>query len=917
MNSYDESSSARGHARPTGPTGNSGSGSGGDRHWQSGDGLGGWPDNGGYGEQPPAARGSASGGRASVPRASASVPSSPAGGSASVPSSAGRATVGRASASVPSSPASGSSGRASVGSASVGSASVGSASVGSASVGGAGRARVGRASVGGPGESGPGGPGGPNGPVGPGSRSRSGGSRPKRSRRKKMINWAIAGFAVVVILAGAGLVGGTYYTTNVVVPDKIDLPLASTIYASDSKTQIAKLGEYNRTFVSIQQIPEYVQHAVAAAEDRKFYEHSGVDYVGIARAAWNNFTGGERQGASTITQQYARNAIKGLDDATYGRKVREAVMASKLNDEFDKNKIMEMYLNTIYFGRGAYGIEAAAQTYFSKSVSKLSVAEGAVLAGVIKQPVPSATHKGFDPGYNKDEAQSRWAYVLGGMVDKGWLNAAEKPTEYPKVNPLPSDKACFTDCGVNTPLGNVINYVRDEMIGMDIPGCDLENCARLIKDGGFKVQTTININMQREMESAIQRSKKGSELAGQPKNLMAAGVAVDPGSGRVLAYYGGDNGTGHDYAGKNVEAGQLTGGHAPGSSFKIYTLAAALEAGISLDSRWDATDYEVPGTEIKVINAGRKPSCAKSCTLRESTVQSYNVPFYHIAEKVGADKVIEMARRAGVSTMWTNDPVKPYDLNSKKTKIGKSAPFYYVVGYGAYPITVLDHANGLATLANRGVYNKAHFVISVQKKNEAGAWETVGGEQRKPKQLIKTEVADDVNDVLQEISGGLNGGRPATGKTGTWELNEKSSDNAHAWMLGATPQIATAVWVGNVGGEKAIKDKYGNKIQGASLPKDIWKRFMNDASKNMDIERFKPGTHIGDPDAGNGQKQQEQPTCFPGQPDCTNFPGGNAGGNGNGNGGPGGGNGNGGPGRDNNNDQPADENPFTVIPPPN
>ncbi|SDY51686.1 Membrane carboxypeptidase (penicillin-binding protein) [Asanoa ishikariensis] len=732
-----------------------------------------------------------------------------------------------------------------------------------------------------------------------------------------MINWAIAGFAVVVILAGAGLVGGTYYTTNVVVPDKIDLPLASTIYASDSKTQIAKLGEYNRTFVSIQQIPEYVQHAVAAAEDRKFYEHSGVDYVGIARAAWNNFTGGERQGASTITQQYARNAIKGLDDATYGRKVREAVMASKLNDEFDKNKIMEMYLNTIYFGRGAYGIEAAAQTYFSKSVSKLSVAEGAVLAGVIKQPVPSATHKGFDPGYNKDEAQSRWAYVLGGMVDKGWLNAAEKPTEYPKVNPLPSDKACFTDCGVNTPLGNVINYVRDEMIGMDIPGCDLENCARLIKDGGFKVQTTININMQREMESAIQRSKKGSELAGQPKNLMAAGVAVDPGSGRVLAYYGGDNGTGHDYAGKNVEAGQLTGGHAPGSSFKIYTLAAALEAGISLDSRWDATDYEVPGTEIKVINAGRKPSCAKSCTLRESTVQSYNVPFYHIAEKVGADKVIEMARRAGVSTMWTNDPVKPYDLNSKKTKIGKSAPFYYVVGYGAYPITVLDHANGLATLANRGVYNKAHFVISVQKKNEAGAWETVGGEQRKPKQLIKTEVADDVNDVLQEISGGLNGGRPATGKTGTWELNEKSSDNAHAWMLGATPQIATAVWVGNVGGEKAIKDKYGNKIQGASLPKDIWKRFMNDASKNMDIERFKPGTHIGDPDAGNGQKQQEQPTCFPGQPDCTNFPGGNAGGNGNGNGGPGGGNGNGGPGRDNNNDQPADENPFTVIPPPN
>ncbi len=438
----------------------------------------------------------------------------------------------------------------------------------------------------------------------------------------------------------------------------------------------------------------------------------------------------------------------------------------------------------------------------------------------------------------------------------------------------------------------------------------------MIKDGGFKIKTTINIAMQREMESAIRRSQKGSELAGQPKNLMAAGVAVDPKSGRVLAYYGGENGTGHDYAGKNIENGALTGGHTPGSSFKIYTLAAALDAGVSLDSRWDSSDYKVPGTEIEVVNAGRQPACGKSCTLRQSTVQSYNVPFYHIAEYVGADKVVDMAHRAGVSTMWSNDPVKPYDLNNKATKdkITKNSPFYYVIGYGAYPITVLDHANGLATLANRGVYNKAHFVVQVQKKNAVGEWETVGGEQRKPRQTIKQEVADDVNDVLQEISGGLDGGRPATGKTGTWELNEKSSDNAHAWMLGATPQIATAVWVGNVSGEKAIRDKNGNKIQGASLPKDIWKRFMNDASKGMEVDRFEPGTHIGDPDVGNGKKQDETPVCFPGLP-CNNGPGGNAGGDGNGGDGNGGnGNGNGGPGR--NNDTPAIENPFTVVPPP-
>ncbi|HEV7708348.1 MAG TPA: penicillin-binding transpeptidase domain-containing protein, partial [Asanoa sp.] len=419
------------------------------------------------------------------------------------------------------------------------------------------------------------------------------------------------------------------------------------------------------------------------------------------------------------------------------------------------------------------------------------------------------------------------------------------------------------------------------------------------------------------MQEAIWRKNASSELSKQPANIMAAGVAVEPEHGRVVAYFGGDNGTGHDYAGKNVEDGALTGGHAPGSSFKIYTLAAALNNNISLDSRWDATDYAVPGTQIKVINAGRKPSCAKSCTLRQSTVSSYNVPFYHIADKLGADKVIEMARNAGVTTMWTNNPVKPYDLTSKSTKVGRSDPFYYVVGYGAYPITVLDHANGLATIANRGTYNKAHFVVSVEQKNAAGAWVKVGGEQLRPKQTIRQDVADDVNDVLQEISGGLPGGRPATGKTGTWELNEKSSDNAHAWMLGATPQLATAIWVGNVAKEKALIDKDGDKIQGASLPKDIWKRFMTNALKGVDVKRFNPGTHIGDKDAGNGTPVNNPgDICFPGDQACLAAQqGGNAGGNPGDNGGR--------RGRDNNNTGPGTNqpqnpnvNPFTIVPPP-
>lgn len=237
------------------------------------------------------------------------------------------------------------------------------------------------------------------------------------------MNLLIAGFAVFIMLAGAGVVGFTYYSTNVVMPEELPLPLSTTVYAKDGKTTLAKLGSENRTFVTINQIPEYVQHAVAAAEDRNFYRHSGVDYKGIVRAAWNNVSNGDKQGASTITQQYARNAFENLKDDTYGRKVKEAILASKLNDAYSKPEIMQHYLNVIYFGRGAYGIEAAAQTYFGKPAIKLTPAEGAVTAALIKQPVASDTHQGYDPAVNPTDAKTRWDYVIGGMKKEGWLDS--------------------------------------------------------------------------------------------------------------------------------------------------------------------------------------------------------------------------------------------------------------------------------------------------------------------------------------------------------------------------------------------------------------------------------------------------------------------------------------------------------------
>ncbi|MEU1687333.1 transglycosylase domain-containing protein [Micromonospora sp. NPDC005707] len=895
---YGDPSSSRGRAQIPGPNGEPGSprnshGNG----WSSGS------EGAASARASVTPRGSASGGRASAGGAAgsasvgrpgrASVPISPA------PGVSGRAGAGRAS--VPISPA-GPAGRASVGAASVGSA--GRASVGSAAVGG--RASVGRAGFAG------GGPGGPGGPTGPGSGGRSGrGGDPARAKKRRRMNMMIAGFAVFIMLAGMGVVGFTWYSQKVLLPEDTIPPLSTTIYDRTGKTAIAKIGDQNRQLVTIEQIPDWVQHAVAAAEDRNFYRHSGVDYKGIARAAWNNISGGDKQGASTITQQYARNAFDNLNQDTYGRKVKEAILASKLNDKYDKRVIMQHYLNVIYFGRGAYGIQAAAQTYFKKDVSKLTVAEAAVLAALIKQPEPSATHKGYDPAINQQAALDRWNYVINGMITEKWLDAPQMPphpTEYPTKTLQKPSKNNGGGFGIDTPYGNIVNYVSQELREMNLCTDNEAEvtekrplCAKALSRGGYKITTTIDKKMQEAAVEAAQPTKKGSELNGHPKNLMAAVVSIDPKTGAVRAYYGGDNGTGTDYAGKNVDNGVISGGHSPGSSFKIYTLAAALKADISIKSRWKGSAFTPKDTKFKVSNAGAdRVSCGDSCTLEISTLKSLNVPFYYITEQIGADKVLDMAKQAGVTTMWRTDtnPAKAYDLTKADPKDLAPSPFFNVIGYGQYPITVLDHANGVATFANQGVYNKAHFVKLVQKQNpDTGKWDTVGGEKLKPQRRIDKDIVADVTSVLEQYPGQVNrrldDGRKAAEKTGTWELGDPKHplDNGDAWMIGYTPQLATAVWVGNKGARKAIEDKNGNKISGAKMPGAIFQRFMNDALKGEEKVDFPPAAHVGKDEAGNGTAPPPEVPLpgQPGQPGCDPLglfcPDGNGGNNGGNNGG--------------------------------
>ncbi|MFI7545935.1 transglycosylase domain-containing protein [Actinoplanes sp. NPDC049599] len=793
-----------------------------------------------------------------------------------------------------------------------------------------GRGAVARAAVR-PVPPGVGGPGGPDDRDGVGQGSRGSASKilNKASKRRRRMNILTAAAAVVVILLGAGVVGGTYFFDNVTFKEPTAEAQTTQLLASDNKTVLASLGQFNRSIVPNASINPLIKLAVVSAEDKGFYKHNGIDMKGIARAAWNNFTGGDTQGASTITQQYAKYATK-RKEITYNVKLREAVIARKMEDEYSKDEILGRYLNSVYFGRGAYGVEAAVKAYFGPGRSSLTpvgtkgaitAGEAAIIASVIKQPEPSKTHQGYDPQNNMPDAQDRWRYTVGnmaelalpaGMKDAGVPSGINPPTEYPKTWKKWDPDKCTTTCGNNKPSAKIVKYVKRELRDMNI-GDDMLN------QGGLQIRTTINTAVQEEAEKAANRTSKKSPLADLPDTYKSALVAINPENGRVLAYYGGPDAASWDYAGPNYTDDGKTfigGGRPPGSTFKIYTLIAALADGYGMDTIWDSTLKKVDGGG-KISNAGReggglKCPSPKACSLEVSTEQSYNFTFYWLADALGPEKVIQMAHKAGIQLIGDPETAARYDLNKLSESEIEKKGYGREVGFGQYAITALDHANGVATIANNGVYNKAHFVREVDQRDpKTGKFVPVKNtaEKLKPVEAFSPDVAAAVQNVMQKIPGingiNLDNGRKAIGKTGTWEFTGKGGkdgDNGDAWMVGGTKELAAAVWVGR---EKVNKKKQtelmpiyrpGTKtpMNGGSTPGKIWKTFLDAASKAIkaDNKDFLPNTTaFVDPNKkGNGVLPPPPPVE---QPDNNNNPlcgflpcgdnNGNNGGNGNGN----------------------------------
>ena len=648
-----------------------------------------------------------------------------------------------------------------------------------------------------------------------------GAPRPGYRSWAEQINWlwvrrGVYLTLVVLVLLPIVTFAMAYFIVDVPKPGNIRTNQVSTILASDG-SQIAKIvpPEGNRVDVNISQVPVHVRQAVIAAEDRNFYTNPGFSFTGFARAVNNDlFGGGDLQGGSTITQQYVKNALVG--SAQHGlsgliRKAKELVIATKMSGEWSKDDVLQAYLNIIYFGRGAYGISAAAKAYFDKPVDQLTVSEGALLAALIRRP------SSLDPAVDPKGAAARWNWVLDGMVDTKALSPSDRAAQvFPTT--VPPDQARAQD-QTTGPSGLIERQVTKEL--MELFNIDEQT----LNTQGLQVTTTIDPKAQQAAEKAVSKY-----LDGQDPDMRAAAVSVDPHNGAIRAYYGGSDANGFDFA----QAGLQTG-----SSFKVFALVAALEQGIGLGYQVDSSPLTVDG--IKITNVDGE-SCG-TCNIAEALKLSLNTAYYRLMLKLkgGPQAVADAAHQAGVATSFPG-------VDHTLSEDGKGGPPNNGIVLGQYQTRPIDMASAYATLAASGIYHRPHLVQKVVNADgqvlfDAGSLNN-NGEQR-----IDKGVADNVTAAMQPIAGysrghNLAGGRPSAAKTGTVQLGD-SNANKDAWMVGYTPSLSTAVWVGTVQDNVPLVTASGAEVYGSGLPSDIWKSTMDGALKGTSNETFPKPPEIG------------------------------------------------------------------------
>ncbi|WP_380164197.1 transglycosylase domain-containing protein [Jannaschia sp. R86511] len=620
---------------------------------------------------------------------------------------------------------------------------------------------------------------------------------PKQRRRWLRRTFQVLGVtALVVVLGGIAAVALAYVRTSIPDPNDAVFAQTTTIYYADGETELGRFAAQDRTIVEADAVSDTIREAVVAAEDRTFYENPGISPTGIARAAWGIVINQPAGGGSTITQQYVKNYFL-TSDQTVERKVTEILISLKVERRLDKDQILTDYLNTVYFGRGSYGVQAAAQAYFGVDAADLTVEQSALLAGVL--PAPNR----YDPRVDAEAAQERFDYVVDGLVVTEALTQAEAD-----ALELPETVESSSEGLYDGPRGYLLQAAREELVEL---GYD----ETAIDTGGLQVVTTFDPEVQDAVEAGVAEEMPDDEdTGGEPLSpgLRVGAVTLDPETGAVRGMYGGEDLT--------EQQNSVTAGIAEaGSTFKPFTLVAALEAGIPLTERFDGNSgrYFDSYGDTPVRNFGG--TNYGTVDLVDATANSVNTAYVELNEEVGPEATRDVAVRAGLpdNTVGLEDFVS--------NVLGASSP------------RVIDQAQAFTTFAAQGVRREWHVVASVTAPNDEVLFEpdTTGSEVFDPDVMANATYA--MTQVVERGSGreaqALD--RPVAGKTGT------SSDARSAWFIGYTPQLVSAVALYQTGedGEAETIDIPGTRtVTGGSYPARIWTAIMAGALEGEDVLEF-------------------------------------------------------------------------------
>ena len=616
------------------------------------------------------------------------------------------------------------------------------------------------------------------------------GPKPKGKSKHLILKWVL-GIIGALLALGIGAFAYLYATTEIPQPESIAVAENTTVYYADGTTPIGTFSEQNREIIDCSVLPDYVGQAVVASEDRSFYTNRGIDLVGIARAFWNNLTTGSRQGGSTITQQYAERYYLG-ETTSYLGKAREAILALKIAQAQDKDQVLCNYMNTIYLGRGTYGIQAAAKAYFGKEAKDLTVAEAAMLAGII--PSPSS----WDPAVDPEQAQARFTRVLRIMQEDGYITAQEQQeAQFPQTIEYTQQNSYQ---GAN---GYLLQMVRDELTG------DGTFSAEQLDTGGYAIVTTIDKSKQDLMYSVVSPAQNGMQGV-IPDGMEFGAISVNAKNGSIISVYAGE-----DYLSKQLnQATQSV--YEIGATMKPMALLGAIQEGVNLDTVFNGNSpRKFDGITDPVGNFGNMSY--GNVNLYTATAQSLNTVYMDVQAKLGTQRIAEIAKEAGAESDAL-DGTNPF------TVLGNNA------------LTTKDVARMYATIANQGNRPNIHIVSSVKNTDGEDIYKA-------PTETTQVFDANDTALVTKAMTGTVQNGTAtealAVGhnlamKTGT------ANDSYAASAVGFTPSVVSvfAMWYPDANGNPQEVPAFGGWSGGSDYPVHLFTQYMTQALAGTDNETF-------------------------------------------------------------------------------